>query len=223
MGHHDAVDVRAIIDTRGLRRRRYERLARLVELRPSDRVVDVGCGRGGGTIAAYNRTNPVVGVDLLPAGRVTLVQANFSYLRADATDLSAIADGAFDVAFSIGLLEHIRPEDRLVAAIRELQRIASRYAVIVPHRYAFIEPHFQMPLFSVWPDAIRSAAIRRVRLGTQDRQPDGRWQRINWLSAKAWLDLFADPTARTYRHWYGPLLEYTIIVGGPRRPADAKP
>jgi SAM-dependent methyltransferase len=208
------MDLRKIVDTGGLRRRRYDHLARLVGLQPSDRIVDVGCGPGGGAIAAYNRTNPIVGVDLLPPERVMLRQPNFRYVQADATDLSAFADDSFDVAFSIGLLEHIRPEDLLVAAIRQLQRIAPRYGVLVPHRYAFIEPHFQMPLFSIWPDAVRSAAIRRVGLGSQRRRPDGNWQRINWLSGTEWLRLFDDPSARVFSHWYGPLLQYTIIVGG---------
>ena len=208
------VDLRRIVSTRRLRQARYNRLARLVGLRPTDRIVDIGCGPGVRTIAAYNETNPIMGVDLLPPEQVKLTQPNVQYVQGDATHLSVLGDDAFDVAFSIGLLEHIRPQDQLVAAIREMQRVAPRYIALVPHRYAFIEPHFQMPLFSVWPDRLKSAAIRHFRLGSQSRRPDGAWQRINWLSGADWLKLFDDPTARAYGHWYGPLLQYTIIVGG---------
>jgi SAM-dependent methyltransferase len=209
------VDLRRIVNTSGLRLARYNRLARLVDLRPTDRIVDIGCGPGVRTIAAYNQTNTIVGVDLLPPEKVKLTQANVQYVQGDATHLSVFRDNQFDVAFSIGLLEHIRPQDQLIAAIREMQRVAPRYIALVPHRYSFIEPHFQMPFFSVWPDGLKSAAIRRFRLGSQSRQPDGAWQRINWLSGADWLKLFDDPTARAYGHWYGPLLQYTIIVGGP--------
>jgi SAM-dependent methyltransferase len=220
VGDDDAVDLRRIVDTEGLRRRRYERLARLAGLRPTDRVIDIGCGPGGGAIAALNTTNVIVGVDLLPAAEIHVVdRPNFSYRQADATDLSAFADDAFDVAFAIGLLEHIRPDDQLARAIGELRRVGRRYCAVVPHRAAFIEPHFQMPFFSLWPDALKVAAIRRATLGTQGRRPDGQWQRIHWLSGGEWLRRFDDPTARARRHWYGPLLMYTVIVGGRDAPA----
>jgi ubiquinone/menaquinone biosynthesis C-methylase UbiE len=213
------MDLRRLIDTTALRRRRYERLARLAGLRPTDRVIDIGCGQGGGAIAYWNTTNPIVGVDLLPPEAVHVVdRPNFSYRQADATDLSAFADDEFDVAFSIGLLEHIRPDDRLAAAIAELRRVARRYCAVVPHRAAFVEPHFQAPFFSLWPDALKSAAIRRTTLGTQGRRPDGQWQRIHWLTGSEWLRRFGDPTARAHRHWYGPLLQYTVIVGGVASP-----
>ena len=209
------MDVRRIVNTAGLRRRRYERLTRLVGLRPRDRIIDIGCGPGGGAIAAWNTTNEIVGVDLLPPEGVRVVsRPNFRYERADATDMAAFGDAAFDVAFSIGLLEHIRPDERLATAIRELRRVGRRYCAVVPHRAAFVEPHFQAPFFSLWPDALKSAAVRRLPLGTQGRRADGQWQRIHWLSGSEWLRRFDDPSARAYRHWYGPLLLYTIIVGG---------
>ena len=217
------MDLRRVVDTAGLRRRRYERLARLVGLGPTDTIVDIGCGPGGGAIAALNQTNPIVGVDLLPAERVIVAnRPNFSYRMADATDLSAFADGEFDVAFSVGLLEHIRPDDRLAVGIAELRRVAHRYCAVVPHRAAFLEPHFQVPFFSLWPDALKTAVTRGVALGTQPQRPAGDWQRIHWLSGGEWLRRFDDPTARAYRHWYGPLLQYTIIAGGEGMPLDQR-
>ena len=210
-----SVDIRRVIDTNALRRRRYERLTRVVGLQPGDRIADIGCGPGGGAIAAWNSTNPIVGIDLLPPDEVHLRdRPNVRYEQGDATDLAAFADRQFDVAFSIGLLEHVRPDDRLAAAIRELRRVGRRYCAVVPHRAAFVEPHFQAPLFSLWPDWLKTAATRRLSLGTQGRRPDGHWQRIHWLTGSDWLRRFDDPTARAYRHWYGPLLLYTIIAGG---------
>jgi SAM-dependent methyltransferase len=202
------------LDTTALRRRRYERAARLVCLRPEDRILELGCGRGSRSIAAMNATNEITGLDLLPPSEVTAPGPNFRYRQGDATDLRQFEAGAFDVVIGVGLLEHIRPRDRLVAAIREAQRVGRRYCFVVPHRYAFLEPHFRMPLFSIWPDALKRFAVKRWRLGTQPRNERGEWQRINWLSAQEWRALFADPTLRIEPHWYGPLLQYYLIAGG---------
>jgi len=205
-----------MIDTTALRRRRYRRLARLVGLRPTDTIVDIGCGRGERSVATFNRTNPIVGVDLLPPDEIRLRQPNFTYRQGDATELAMFDDRQFDVAFSVGLLEHIHPRERLVAAIREQQRIASRYAAVITHRYAFLEPHFRMPLFSIWPDWMRKAVVRHLSpAGTRLRR-DGSLRAINWLPGSEWLRLFDDPTARALNHWYGPLLQHQLIVGGRR-------
>lgn len=195
-------------------RARYERVAGLVGLRPEDRILELGCGAGSRSVAALNRVNEIVGVDLLDPAAVAFEAPNFRYFQLDATDLRSFADGSFDVVLSFGLLEHLQPRDRLVAAIREAQRVAGRYAFIVPHRYAMIEPHFGLPLFALWPDRVKSALIRRRRLGTQPRQREGRFQRLNWLTAAEWTTLFGDPEVRVHRHWYGPLLLYAIICRG---------
>lgn len=202
------------VDTTELRRKRYERIARLVGLEPGDRILDLGCGPGGRSIAAFNSENEVVGVDLFDESGLQVRQPNFAYLKGDACDLVGIGDSAFDVAFSLGMLEHIRPRERLVSAVRETQRVARRYCFVVPHRYAFIEPHFYMPLFSIWPGWLRSALIKRFRLGTQGRQPSGRWQRINWLTRSQWAEVFDDRNLVIKNHWYGPFLQYYLIAGG---------
>jgi SAM-dependent methyltransferase len=202
------------VDTFSLRRRRYERIAQLLSLRPEERVLELGCGRGHRSVALFNVQNEITGVDLLDPSEVTPPGANFRYRRLDATDLRDLPDGSFDVAIGVGLLEHLRPRDRLLAAIQETQRVAKRYCFVVPHRYAFIEPHFRMPLFSIWPDALKSFAIRRWRLGTQPRDSRGRWQLLNWLGKREWRELFADSTLRIESYWYGPLLQYYLIVGG---------
>jgi SAM-dependent methyltransferase len=208
------LDLRRVFNTAGLRRTRYDRIAEMLDIRPSDRILDVGCGKGGGSVASYNRTNEIVGVDLFDPDELSLRQANFSYVQGDACDLKSLSDKSFDVAISIGMLEHIRPRERLLAAIRETQRVACRYCFVVPHKYAFVEPHFQMPFFSLWPDGLKSFLIKRFTLGTQTREPSGRWQRINWLSRREWSALFNDSGLVIESHWYGPLMQYYLIFGG---------
>lgn len=204
------------VDTTRLRQARYERIMDLLEVAPGDRILDLGCGPGPRSLAAFNRENEIVGVDLLDEDEVTVGQPNFSYRRLDATDLHVLPDRSFDVAVSLGMLEHIRPRERLLAAIRETQRVAGRYCFVVPHRYAFLEPHFFLPLFPLWPGWLKTFLSKRFRLGTQERRPAGDWQRINWLTRRQWAELFDEPGLAIHNHWYGPLLQYYLIVGGDR-------
>jgi SAM-dependent methyltransferase len=206
----------AKVNTSSLRRKRYERIVEELDLRPEDTVLDVGCGRGARSIAAYNKTNDITGIDIFPSAEFELDQPNVRYAEIDASDLHPFADKSFDVAISVGMLEHIRPRERLLAVIREVQRVAHRYCFVVPHKYAFLEPHYYLPLFSVWPARSKTFLIKRYRLGTQERQPSGEWQRINWLSRREWKELFADPNLVINNHWYGPLLQYYLIFGGQR-------
>jgi SAM-dependent methyltransferase len=198
-----SMDLRSIVDTSELRRQRYLRMTREVALRPSDRILELGCGAGHRSIADWNHENQIVGIDVVDPARVA-VQPNFVYYRCDATDLSMFPDQSFEVALSIGLLEHIVPNERLMMVIRETRRVADRYAFVVPHRYAFIEPHYQMPLFPIWPEPLKDLVRRR----------SNRTAPIIWPSAAEWRALFADPSLRILNHWYGPLLLYRLMVGG---------
>jgi len=204
--------VRQVVSTDGLRRRRYQRLSRLVGLRPTDRVLELGCGGGRRSIADWNHENPITGIDILPPGRVKADQPNFVYRRCDATDLSEFPDGSFDVAISVGMLEHIVPDERLAAAIRETRRVARRYVFVVPHRLAFIEPHYQMPFFPVWPARLQRSWI--AWRGERDHP-------VNWPTDAHWRELFHDPTLRLLNHWYGPLLLYRILLGGTGVPSES--
>lgn len=209
-------------NTAGLRRKRFQRLARILELKATDRILDLGCGPGGRSVAAYCPTNEIVGVDLLDEDDVRVDYPNFLYVQLDAGDMHRFGADSFDVAISIGMLEHIRPREQLLRAVRETQRVAQRYCFVVPHKYAFLEPHFYLPLFAVWPDWLKSFLIKRFTLGTQRRQPSGEWQRINWLSRREWHVVFDDPNLVIKNHWYGPLMQYYLIFGGDLRPRAAQ-
>lgn len=201
-------------NTAGLRRKRYERIARILDLKPTDRILDLGCGPGGRSVAGYSPKNEIVGVDLLAPEEVNVEHPNFRYIKLDASDMHEFEDDSFDVAISVGMLEHVRPYESLRRAAKETQRVARRYCFVVPHKYAFLEPHFYLPLFAIWPGRLKSSLIKRFTLGTQQRQPSGEWQRINWLTRREWRAVFDDPNLVIKNHWYGPLMQYYLIFGG---------
>ena len=192
-----------------LNRRRFQRVMNLVELTASDRILDLGSGRGRKSVAYYNRVNPIVGVDMLPPEMLDPVGDNFRYIRGDASDLAPFADGSFDVVLSFGLLEHLTDDEvRRIAA--ETPRLATRFAHVVPHPLAFLEPHTRMPLFGRWPAALRSWYARVFARG----RPPEYWERLVWRSSAEWQELFGNQPLRIVNHWYGPLLMYQIIYGG---------
>ena len=193
-----------------LNEQRYLLVMDLVDLQPTDRVLDLGCGRGKKSVAYYNRTNPIVGVDRHPPASVRALGDNFEYVEGDARYLPMFPDGSFDVVLSFGLLEHVVDDADVRAIIAEAARLADRFAHVVPHPLAFIEPHTRMPLFGRWPAPVRSLYLR---FGGRHR-PSEYWRDLRWRSTKEWRALFGDSDARVVRHWYGPLLMDYIIYGG---------
>ena len=98
-----------------------------LDAQPGDRILDVGCGPGFfelELVAEVGDDGSVTGVDVSPAS-VAFAQAkakgheNVSFHEADASSLPA-ADGEFDRAFSVQVLEYVPDVD---AALRELRRV----------------------------------------------------------------------------------------------------
>jgi SAM-dependent methyltransferase len=170
----------------GFRERRYQRFVDLCAVGSDDRIVDVGAGTGGG-LERFNRTNPIVAVDLEGERTGWLDQPNVTVERGDGTKLR-FADRAFDVAYSNSVIEHV-PKEGQQAFAAEVGRVADRYFVQTPNRWFPIEPHYQLPLFQFLPRRVRKALNRRFALGWQAK---GQWEEITLLSARDLRRLFPD-------------------------------
>jgi SAM-dependent methyltransferase len=175
------------------RRRRYDAIVRLLRIKESDSILDVGCGHGL-SLEAFNTTNRIVGIDLNPTHHSA---PNFTFCHADAAELP-FADGAFDVAVSISCFEHIVPMAKLDACIREIDRVASRALVAVPCVTTLLEPHFQTFLWQLRPYEHRRRHGNR-QLGFE---PAGQHERINYLTDDAWLNFHGFRTWRSRRYWH---------------------
>jgi len=109
-----------------------ERLARFLEPRGVERVLDSGTGTGALAFALAPLVREVVGVDLVPellerARRHAGEFPNVSFVEGDAEHL-ALESGSFDVAGSLRTLHHVaRPE----LAVAELVRVTRPGGVVL--------------------------------------------------------------------------------------------
>jgi 2-polyprenyl-3-methyl-5-hydroxy-6-metoxy-1,4-benzoquinol methylase len=168
------------------RTQRYELFERLCNLRPDDRILDVGAGWGA-ALERFNTVNPIVALDLNPIESDWLAAPNVTVVQGDATNLP-FGDAEFDVAFSNSVIEHV-PHELQPAFASEVRRVATRYFVQTPNRYFPIEPHYQLPLFQFLPEGTRRALNRRFTLGWQAK---GQWEQIDLLSSTDLRRLFPD-------------------------------
>jgi SAM-dependent methyltransferase len=188
------------------RERRYERFCDLC-LRPNDKIIDVGAGRGS-ALERFNRTNQITAVDLEPCDGPWLRGPNVSVLQGDGTALE-FEDRSFDVAFSNSVIEHI-PREQQAAFASEIGRVATSYFVQTPNKWFPIEPHWQLPFVHFLPVTVRKALNRRFSFGWMSR---GHYREINLVSAREMRRLF--PDAEIHRERVAGLTKSLIAV---RRP-----
>ena len=111
-----------------------KRLCERLELKAGDRVLDVGCGTG--RLARWmtervGSTGSVVGIDPL-AERVAIARGNgagITFEVGQAEDLSAFADGSFDVVCMSAVFHWIEDKPRALAETRRVLRPGGRLGV----------------------------------------------------------------------------------------------
>jgi hypothetical protein len=96
----------------------------------------------------------------------------FSAMIGDATDMSNIADQAFDVVFSNSVIEHVGDLSQQQRMANEVQRVGKRYFLQTPNYYFPIEPHFLFPGFQWLPVSVRVFLITHFSLGWVKRISD---------------------------------------------------
>ena len=115
------------------------------------KILDIGCGKSGRSLENFlARDFKITGIDLFEKEEVNIYHPGFNYIKRDAKNLSIFDDGEFDVTFCIGMLEHICDRNELLKIAGEIRRISKQYVIIVPSKWAWIEPHFKLPFFSLY-------------------------------------------------------------------------
>ncbi len=129
------------------RARRHGRFRALTGADERTRILDVGCGALG--LRALEPGLDITGTDL--ADRPGYPGP---FVQADATDRLPFDDGAFDLAYSSSVIEHVAPERRAAFA-REVRRVARGWWVQTPAFSFPVEPHALLPVAHWLPPGIR--------------------------------------------------------------------
>ena len=129
------------------RARRHERFRALTGAGEGTRILDVGCGALG--LRALEPGLDITGTDLAPRPGYP-----GPFVQADATDRLPFDDGAFDLAYSSSVIEHVAPERRAAFA-REVRRVARGWWVQTPAWSFPVEPHALLPFAHWLPPSVR--------------------------------------------------------------------
>jgi SAM-dependent methyltransferase len=156
------------------RARRHAALFEFTGVTPASRILDVGCGSLG--LRGLAPRLDITGTDVVDRPGYP-----GPFVRADATERLPFDDGAFDLAYSSSVVEHIAPERRASFAA-EIRRVARGWYVQTPARSFPIEPHALLP-FAHW----LPVALRRPywRLGAA-----GEWEDVHLLGRNELRALF---------------------------------
>jgi SAM-dependent methyltransferase len=157
-------------------------------------VDDVGFGehKGCGTLNFFEELYPwparITALGLHEGDRFRARYPAIRYVKGDALALP-FEDGAFDVAFSNAVIEHVGGPDEQRRFVAEALRVARRAFVTTPNRWFPLEVHTRLPLVHWLPERLAHRAYDLAR------KP---WAKENHLLGPGGLrDLFP-PEARVH-------------------------
>jgi transposase/ubiquinone/menaquinone biosynthesis C-methylase UbiE len=113
---------------------------RLARPRPTDVVLDLGCGNGHHLLALAPEVARGIGIDVSP-GMIELARArlryspwiaNLTFEVDDAEELKGIADQSIDLAICIGAFEHMLDKRAVLASIHRVLKLGGRFFCLTP-------------------------------------------------------------------------------------------
>ena len=187
-----------------------ELLIEALDLRSTERVLDVATGSGNAALAAARRGCAVVGLDYVPAllerarRRAEAEGLEAEFVEGDAEALP-FDDGAFDVVSSVFGAMFAPNQEQTADELARVCRPGGRIGLVAHTPEGFIGQLFKtIGQFIPPPPALQSPALwgteqrlRELFGGTVDIQAQRRHFVFRYRSPQHWLDVF-----RTY---YGPV------------------
>lgn len=196
-----------------------ERLIESLDVRSTERVLDVATGSGNAALAAARRGCDVVGVDYVPAlleharlrAAAEVVDATFRDGDAEALPFE---DGSFDVVTSVFGAMFAPDQERTAAELARVTRPGGRIGLVAHTPEGFIGQLFKTVARHVPPaPGLRSPIL----WGTEDRlrdlfgdaTADIQTRKRHFVFRYRTPDAYLD----TWRRWYGPTLKAFEAVG----------
>jgi len=158
-------------------------------------ILDIGCGPNGRSFEDHvSEEYQITGIDILEPDEVKIQHPKFTYYKQDAIDLSMFDTKSFDLAISIGMMEHICDHIILRRIAREIDRVSKQYIIIVPWKWAWIEPHFKFPFFQLFPYKTKVLLTRFLNLHNLklavSNDPSYISKNYQWFTSRKWREIF---------------------------------
>ena len=158
-----------------------------VAIKPTDHVVEIGCGAGRMTRAIAARAGRVSAIDVAPkmleiARAQNAELSNVDWMLGDGTTLAEVPDASADACFSFVVLQHIPDTEVTFGYVREMSR------VLKPGSWAVFQvsnaPEIHRPRRR-GPRARWAAFRGRMPKGQTDRAWLGSWIDLDELRSRA--------------------------------------
>ncbi len=177
------------------RRKRVDFVLSRVQICPGMSILDIGCGPNGRSFEDHIPNDyKVTGIDILDNEEVLTKHPNFAYFKQNARDLSRFKDNQFDLAVSFGMMEHVCDIGVLQLIADEIGRVSQQWVIVVPWKFAVIEPHFKFPFFQLFPYAIQVTLTKYLNLHdlrqAVSQNKDHIKNNYQWFTNKKWTNIF---------------------------------
>lgn len=130
-------------------------------------VLEIGCGSGWMTTEWARMAGPGGSVQAVDRYDQRRTYDGFEFQEVEGASLP-FDDARFDIVITNHVLEHVGERPDQLHHLEEVKRVLRHDGaayVAVPNRWRVIEPHFNLPLLSWFPQRVSSAYVRRVRKG----------------------------------------------------------
>lgn len=186
------------------RNRRFGFLKEKLDKLPKPvRILDIGGLESFWTNRGFGE-DPDYQITILNLEKATTGCSNFSSLAGDATDLSAIGDKEYDVAFSNSVIEHLYTFENQMRMASEVQRVGKYHFIQTPNKYFPVEPHYVLPFFDLLPASSKYGILTKTKLSRLKKwsHQDARQyvDEIRLISYSEFKRLF--PQSRMYKEMF---------------------
>jgi SAM-dependent methyltransferase len=120
---------------------RFDKALAAADLRPGERVLDLGAKHGGLAIRARDAGLEIdyTGLDLSEENVRAAAALSLDVRQADITKRLPVADAAYDCIFCLELLEHLASPLTLLEEMRRVLEAGGRAVISVPSPYSWVE------------------------------------------------------------------------------------
>lgn len=188
---------------------RRKRLRKIYEIFPTidekTNIIDVG-----GDIFFWELAK----LEGIPLGKITIVNLypskdtlpeNVSWVVADGKKLP-FDDGAFDIAFSNSVIEHLYNWESQTEFANEIRRIAPNYVVQTPSKIFLVEPHYLTPFIHWFPKKVQKPLLRNFTVWGLITRPSQEYcdrvlAELRLLNRQEMSKLFPEATIQRENFW----------------------